>query len=110
MADMVLCACGIAKEDCDYHKPQQQDYIVGPVVKQVDLTYQGNGVWKITSDPGANSSGTVTITGLKFKDPANPFFTNDLTKRAKYMCDHPNDWEKAVKEAGLRVPWQLHPV
>ncbi len=108
MVDVAICACGIARNDCDYHKPEQQDYVVGPLVKQIDYTYQGNGVWKITSGPNVPTGGTVTITGLTFKDPANPFFTNDLDERGKYMINHPDTWPDAVKAAGLSAPWELH--
>jgi hypothetical protein len=78
-----ICLCGIARVDCDYHRPQV----------------------KVTN------STTKAIAHLNLDDPKdNPFLTNDLTKRAEYMCRHPNTYEAALKAAGLQHPWDLHPV
>lgn len=56
-----VCKCGIARDDCDYHRPEQDDFTVhgeliayfpGQVYKGVEYRYvgdgvSGNGQWEI---------------------------------------------------------------
>jgi hypothetical protein len=107
MADVRICACGIAADDCDYHKPETKDYVTFTVGQQVNWLYMGNGQWKMTSDPVSSTGGTITITGVTVVDD-NPFLTNNLTDRAEYMKSHPHTWQDDMTNAGLNAPWELH--
>lgn len=105
MVDVKICACGIAAADCDYHKPEEQEYISFKVETQVDYVYQGNGIWTVSLNPPPPlNTGAAAI---KRSAQDNPFLTNDMTKRADYMRANPNTWPSAVRDAGLLAPWEL---
>ncbi len=41
MAEIVICLCGIARDDCEYHKPEPEtkEYFQGRVYKDVTYTF-----------------------------------------------------------------------
>jgi hypothetical protein len=51
MSTITICPCGIAKDDCDYHKPGTEEYFAGQVYKNIEYVYTGNGQWEIQSVP-----------------------------------------------------------
>jgi hypothetical protein len=52
VSTITICPCGIAKDDCDYHKPETKEYFAGQVYKyNFEYVYTGNGQWEIQSVP-----------------------------------------------------------
>lgn len=100
MADVKICACGIAADDCDYHRPAaiHDNACSGNVLRIIEGTTIE---WVSPPDPNVTIVLPPVIT-------INPFFTNDMTKRAEYMRANPDTWPSAVRDAGLLAPWELH--
>lgn len=104
VSNVKICACGIAADDCDYHKPEKQEVTTFKAETMVEYVYQGNGVWNVSLNPPPPlNTGAAAIK----RQQDNPFFTNDMTKRAEYMRANPDTWPSAVRDAGLLAPWEL---
>jgi hypothetical protein len=94
-----ICLCGIARVDCDYHKPEKQEVTTFKVETMVDFVYQGNGIWTLPINPPSTLNTGATAVKRSVQD--NPFLTNDMAARGKYIVDHPNTWQDAMRAAGL---------
>jgi hypothetical protein len=102
-----ICPCGIARADCDYHKPEKQEVTTFKVETMVDYIYQGNGIWTKSTNPSAPLNTGALVVKRSIND--NPFLTNDMAARGKYIVDHPNTWQDAMKAAGLSYCSELRP-
>jgi hypothetical protein len=91
MNQIDICPCGIAADDCDYHKPETKEYFTGtPYKGTVRYTYVGNGEWKIETDKGLfteswDLSSNSTDAGWSSVDRTDPklLCMGDVAKRVE---------------------------